>query len=81
MTDETPIHVGTIVERLERMESKLDGIHRSLNGSDSDPSSGVKVRLDRVEQTQIRQRWWAATAVAALVAALIPLLVRIVTKT
>lgn len=41
-----------------------------LNGPPSEPEKGLKVRVDRLEQSQSRRDWWNKTIVGALLASI-----------
>lgn len=40
--------------QLDRIENKIDELTKNL----ADPKEGVYVRIDRIEQRQIRREWW-----------------------
>lgn len=71
---ETPIHEqGTLGERLDRLEAKVDQTLRILRGTDSDPDKGLHTRLTRLERfasAHVRAYWAIGGVVgtAALVA-------------
>lgn len=52
------------------VRDKVDEIHRILTGA-SEPSRGVVVRLDRLEQSESRRNFWTTTAVGAALTAII----------
>lgn len=52
-------------EELEPMQRSINKIKVCLEGPEGDPSKGVIVRLDRVEQTTKRWSWWTGTALVA----------------
>ena len=80
MNDETPIHSHGIEDRLERIEAKIDGVRRTLSGSDSDPSKGVIVRLDRVEQAHQRTGRIAMLAIGASLTAVFGVLAKVLSR-
>ena len=65
-------HSDNIHEDCEcsHVRDKVDEIHRILTGA-SEPSRGVVVRLDRLEQAESRRNFWVTTAVGAAIAAVI----------
>ncbi len=58
------------VDQLTRIEQKIDKLDRIITGGDT-PHSGIIVRLDRIEQTEIRRNVWTVAAIGASVVALI----------
>ncbi len=54
--------------QLDKIERKLDTLCKILTGN-SNPSVGLVVRFDRVEQTQKRVRWMLRSITGAIVAA------------
>lgn len=52
----------------KRVEGKLDLLTELLTGN-GEPSKGLVVRVDRLEQSEERQRWWVGTAVGSAAAA------------
>lgn len=52
------------------VRDKVDEIHRILTGA-SEPSRGVVVRLDRLEQSESRRNFWTTTAVGAALTAIV----------
>jgi pantothenate kinase len=50
-------------ERVER--------HGQIITGGSEPSKGIVIRLDRLEQTETRRTWWLRSTIAAAVAAII----------
>lgn len=56
--------------QLGRIERKLDTVCKILTGN-SNPSVGLVVRFDRVEQTQKRVRWILRSITGAFIAAAI----------
>ncbi|MEE8607813.1 MAG: hypothetical protein V3S55_09420 [Nitrospiraceae bacterium] len=54
--------------QLDKIERKLDTLCKILTGN-SNPSLGLVVRFDRVEQTQKRVRWILRSITGAIVAA------------
>jgi hypothetical protein len=65
--------------QLDRMQAKLDKIDTFLTGGD-DPSKGIIVRLDRVEQTQATHTKMIWTAITAGLTALGGLVVKWLTS-
>jgi len=67
------VRLGHAVERLDRVEAKLEllleKLDRTLMGDLSSP--GVILRLDRVEQTVERSRWFARAILGAAISALV----------
>jgi len=59
-----------LYDELTRMGTRLARIERHVTG-DSEPSRGIVVRLDRVEQQGERSRWWIRAAGAAAVTAFV----------
>ncbi len=56
--------------QLDKIERKLDTVCKILTGN-SNPSVGLVVRFDRVEQTQKRVRWILRSMTGAAIAAAI----------
>ncbi len=54
--------------QLDKIERKLDTLCKILTGN-SNPSVGLVVRFDRVEQTQKRVRWILRSITGAIVVA------------
>ena len=57
-------------ERCDNIETKMDKIDELLTGR-NDPSKGVIVRLDRLEQNEIKRTWLLRATVASCIAAII----------
>ena len=58
------------VDQLTRIEQKIDKLDTLITGGEN-PRSGIIVRLDRVEQTEIRRNVWTVAAIGASAAALV----------
>lgn len=56
--------------QLDRIESKIDRLDHLITGGDS-PNSGIIVRVDRIEQREVRRDWWTKTAMGAATVACI----------
>lgn len=52
------------------MSKKLEALDISINGCDEEPEKGIKVRLDRLEQTEKRRDWWITSALGASISAI-----------
>jgi hypothetical protein len=46
-------------------------LHDEIITGKNDPSKGVVIRLDRIEQTDSRRGWWTKTTLAACITAII----------
>lgn len=55
--------------QLDRIESKLDEIHRTLHVDDGPSNPCFGTRLDRIEQCEARRAWVVRTALGAAVTA------------
>ncbi len=61
-----------------RLESKMndvvDGQRRieiAVHGTDENPASGLRVRVDRLEQAEMRRNWISGVAVTAAIGAVV----------
>lgn len=71
--DELDIHddgghvtMRDLMREMKAVRSEQREMKQLIQGG-SEPGRGIIVRLDRAEQTLARQKWWAATAIAALI--------------
>lgn len=56
-------------ERHKELMDRFDGLETTLHGSKEDPSKGVVVRLDRIEQKQAnRDKWTFGLGVGVVLA-------------
>ena len=67
-----------INDSLFRIESKLEKVDKLLTGN-GEPSTGLLVRVDRLEQNGMRHSWWTRTALGAAIGATVLSVWKIVT--
>jgi hypothetical protein len=57
-------------EKNELLNTKIDRIGQIVTG-DADPSKGLVIRVDRLEQNESRRAWWVKSTIAAAIGAIV----------
>jgi hypothetical protein len=70
MHEEIHADEGIMPAWARSLHSKIDRLDVHITGG-SEPSRGLNVRVDRLEQSEVRKNWWATTAMGGAIAAMI----------